>query len=482
MRLTAIILVLLIWLPSGAATSDFKYSFSVGGGKATLSGGDFFNFETINLFSFSVGHRLSDGWQLDMSYADYKFTNNTAADSIGSLWDLSNNSPMDIKATHLGIMINRNLLSWHQRLHLTVGAGGGLLIWKGIEPAGDTTYTVPGQKNELSDFDASELVVSGAGGLMITPKSRWSLHLLARADYLTSAGAEFSEAVSSARDRLLVTGLAKLSVYFGRVEKTQKWKSDENWALPPTDNAGRRRRAPDSDGDGVIDANDDCDGTPSGALVDRSGCAIDSDRDGVADGLDHCPRTPASAKGQVDIHGCPVDSDFDGIADYIDSCPDNAVGAVVDPSGCPIDSDNDGVPDGLDDCPFTLVGIDVDKNGCIDLTMFSTPMILNIDYASGAFDMDPRSRERLGQLAGLLNFVQSIKLEINGYTDNIGAAAANRKLSLKRANRVRQYLITMGVVEERIKVFGRGETNFLESNQKASGRAKNRRIEIVFYK
>ncbi len=109
-------------------------------------------------------------------------------------------------------------------------------------------------------------------------------------------------------------------------------------------------------------------------------------------------------------------------------------------------------------------------------------MVLNIDYPSGSFEIDPNSRERLKQLARILNFVPEIRLEVNGYTDNIGTEVANRRLSEKRANRVRDYLVTQGVDTERIKVFGKGETNFVASNQTAAGRAKNRRIEIIFFK
>ncbi len=86
------------------------------------------------------------------------------------------------------------------------------------------------------------------------------------------------------------------------------------------------------------------------------------------------------------------------------------------------------------------------------------------------------------RLAGLLNFVKDMKLDINGYTDDIGATAANRTLSEKRAARVKGILVSLGVEEDRIKVFGLGETNFVASNQTAEGRAKNRRIEIVFYR
>ena len=73
-------------------------------------------------------------------------------------------------------------------------------------------------------------------------------------------------------------------------------------------------------------------------------------------------------------------------------------------------------------------------------------------------------------------------MEINGYTDNIGTDIANKNLSEKRARRVRDYLVSQGIEEGRIKAFGKGESNFVASNQSAAGRAKNRRIEIIFFK
>ena len=209
---------------------------------------------------------------------------------------------------------------------------------------------------------------------------------------------------------------------------------------------------------------------------------MDSDRDGVPDGNDDCPGTPMVAQGAVDIFGCPVDADFDGVPDYLDACPQNATGAIVDSTGCPIDSDNDGVPDGLDDCPFTMVDVAVDRHGCIDLSMFSRPMVLSIKYVSGSFEIDPHSKERIKRLAGLLNFVSDIKLEISGYTDNIGTSTANKRLSGKRARRVRDFLENLGITSDRMKTVGRGEVNFIASNQTAEGRARNRRIEITFYK
>lgn len=61
----------------------------------------------------------------------------------------------------------------------------------------------------------------------------------------------------------------------------------------------------DSDGDGVIDANDKCPDTPAGAAVDANGCELDSDGDGVVDRLDKCPDTPAGIK--VDANGCEIE-------------------------------------------------------------------------------------------------------------------------------------------------------------------------------
>ena len=67
----------------------------------------------------------------------------------------------------------------------------------------------------------------------------------------------------------------------------------------------------DSDGDGVVDADDTCADTPSGTEVDAKGCAVvtetpivDTDGDGVADSLDQCANTPTGTA--VGLTGCPV--------------------------------------------------------------------------------------------------------------------------------------------------------------------------------
>src|SRR6266850_1619107 len=74
----------------------------------------------------------------------------------------------------------------------------------------------------------------------------------------------------------------------------------------------------------------------------------DTDEDGVPNKHDRCPDTPTGAI--VDASGCPLDTDQDKIFDGLDKCPGTPKGAVVDANGCPIDSDKDGVPDGIDRC------------------------------------------------------------------------------------------------------------------------------------
>jgi hypothetical protein len=341
---------------------------------------------------------------------------------------------------------------------------------------------VRGARNETVDYSASEIFVSAAGGIELAFTRRLSLKWNLSADHLTTAGAEFQAGVNSARPRWLMGSSLMLSFSFGPPSYRQQWKSERPWTSTAPVSAQPVYAGADRDGDGVPDGVDDCPGTPRGVIVDGRGCAIDSDGDGVGDDRDDCPNTEPRGRGKVDIFGCSVDSDFDGIPDYLDACPFNQIGAQVNADGCPVDSDADGIPDGLDDCPNTLYGVEVDRYGCIDLPILSEPLVLHIDYVPGSFEVDPVNLEKIRELARILNFVPDIKLEINGYTDNIGKARANRLLSEKRARRVRDYLVALDVAEYRIKVFGQGESSYVATNQTAKGRAKNRRVEIIFYR
>ncbi len=455
--LTAMALLCMVAVVSG---EERRYAIGITGGRAMLTGGDFFSFKPATAFGGYFRYHPGGRLFLDLNYARFTHKNDESKDSTGFIQSIRNNAPLRFKSSRIGLSLGRYLFEVDRRLNLSLSLDGGLVIWRVNDPAADTTVKVRGPRNENTNLAATELSAGGTLGLITRLSSRWSLSVTARGEYLTGSGAEFETAVQASRDRWLVTAQAALSLHFGGTAARAQWPSDSAWRASSAEAKPRAKGAPQV----------------------NPALTTDSDHDGIVDAYDDCPGTPREANGMVDIHGCPVDADFDGVPDYRDRCPGTPTGAMVDSTGCPIDSDGDGVPDGLDDCPDSPIGVPVDRFGCIDLTMFSKPIVLHIDYLPGAFDFDVRTKDRLKKLAGLLLLVPDVKLDIVGYTDNIGLPEANQKLSEKRARRIRDYLVAMGVAGDRIKASGRGEENQIAPNDTAVNRAKNRRIEIMFYR
>ncbi len=224
----------------------------------------------------------------------------------------------------------------------------------------------------------------------------------------------------------------------------------------------------DSDGDGVVDSLDICPNTPKNVTVDIRGCPLDSDGDGVYDYMDKCPDTPRAVR--VNEVGCPFDSDHDGVQDYMDQCPDTPIGVHVNSKGCPFDSDGDGVFDYKDKCPGTPKGVPVNEVGCW--------VLKGLNFDTAKWDIKPRYYPMLDKVVTILKNNPDMELEIQGHTDNVGSAKYNMKLSQKRAEAVRQYLIQRGIVPSRLKAVGYGMTRPVASNATSEGRAKNRRVEL----
>jgi OOP family OmpA-OmpF porin len=67
---------------------------------------------------------------------------------------------------------------------------------------------------------------------------------------------------------------------------------------------------------------------------------------------------------------------------------------------------------------------------------------------------------------------------VDGYTDNQGSKAYNKKLSIKRAKAVQKKLTKLGVDAKKVKIAGHGESKPVESNKTKGGRMKNRRAEL----
>ncbi len=184
--------------------------------------------------------------------------------------------------------------------------------------------------------------------------------------------------------------------------------------------------------------------------------------------MDECPGTPRGVK--VDAKGCPIDSDGDGVPDHLDKCPDTPRGMRVDSEGCPIDSDGDGVPDHLDKCPDTPRGARVDSEGCWTIS--------EAFFDFNKHDIQARFYPALDEVAAVLKTNPSLRIVIEGYTDNVGTKAYNQKLSEERAMAVKRYLISKGIAEERLSTVGYGFAMPKASNETPEGRAQNRRVKL----
>jgi outer membrane protein OmpA-like peptidoglycan-associated protein len=240
----------------------------------------------------------------------------------------------------------------------------------------------------------------------------------------------------------------------------------------------------DSDRDSVADDLDLCPDTPIGTRVDAQGCSRDADNDAVSDNLDRCPDTPFGAR--VDTEGCPTDSDQDAVYDGLDRCAGTPTGATVDSDGCPIDTDRDAVFDGLDRCPETPRGTTVDARGCPEQTQpvavyeQRQPLVLEgVQFDPNTANLTSDSKEILDRVAESLLAHPDDQFEVSGYTDTTSTDAHNLRLSQKRAEAVRKYLVNAGVEPSRLVAKGYGADRPIADNDTASGRAQNRRVEIA---
>ncbi len=105
--------------------------------------------------------------------------------------------------------------------------------------------------------------------------------------------------------------------------------------------------------------------------------------------------------------------------------------------------------------------------------------INNIFFEFGKFELLPESFPELNRLLKLMQEKPTLKIRIEGHTDNVGSDKANNELSQNRANSVSQYLIDRGVDANRIKVVGYGKSKPIADNRTEEGRQINRRVEFV---
>jgi outer membrane protein OmpA-like peptidoglycan-associated protein len=213
----------------------------------------------------------------------------------------------------------------------------------------------------------------------------------------------------------------------------------------------------DSDGDGVPDRIDRCpaEAEDRDGFQDADGCPeIDNDGDLVSDARDRCPLVPEDLDGFQDDDGCPdPDNDRDGILDAADRCPDQP-GLPAD-GGCP--------------ARFRYIAVEpgkIELRGSI-LFVDDGPVLMSA------------SQPVLDEVAEALRSRPDLRLRVEGHTASRGARRRNVRNSQAQANAVRAYLIRHGIEGMRVEARGLGPDQPIETNKTASGRDKNRRIELV---
>jgi len=259
----------------------------------------------------------------------------------------------------------------------------------------------------------------------------------------------------------------------------------------------------DTDGDGLSDyeevaklktnptkADSDADGLSDGDEIVKyktDPLKADSDGDGLSDGDEVATYRTNPLKADTDGDGLrdndevlkyktdplKIDTDTDGLSDS-----DEVIKHKTDPLKADTDGGtvNDATEvargsnplDPTDDVPKPKLVAEVGKAIVLE----------GIVFKSGKSTIEPESEPTLMDAFNALKENPNVAVEIRGYTDNVGKVAANKKLSLRRAEAVRSWLVKQGIDSMRIGVKGYGPENPIADNSTPEGRQKNRRIEF----
>ena len=253
---------------------------------------------------------------------------------------------------------------------------------------------------------------------------------------------------------------------FGQKDRDGDRIPDGQDRCPRTPGSNTAMGCPDADRDGTPDDEDLCPNVQGDKSA--SGCP-DHDKDGIADDNDQCPYEA----GVKRLRGCP-DIDGDGVPDDIDNCP-NTPGSLY--TGCP-DSDNDGFEDNEDDCP-SVAG---PNRGCPEVSPALQAMMEQatnrVTFEGRSATLTAQSLPMLDEIAVNLRANPSLKLTIEGHTDNTGTEQNNERLSRARIVTCRTYLATKGIDVSRIKIIGYGASRPKADNATVEGRALNNRVQF----
>lgn len=297
--------------------------------------------------------------------------------------------------------------------------------------------------------------------------------------------------------------IAQSELEFAKLELDQGFPSKAKrhlWLAEPNARAALLLSPPDyckefgdRDGDGWLDNVDKCPDDPENynGYQDSDGCPDDpdTDGDGRADSVDSCVLDPEDIDQYLDEDGCPdLDNDADGIPDSADKCPldPEDPDGYQDQDGCPdLDNDGDTVPDLEDQCPNEVGPADGEPKGCprkpalAVVTDCEVKITQQIHFEYNKAKVRRESFPVLDAVVDVLVKNPSIKLEVQGHTDNRGTAEYNKKLSDRRSAAVVTYLVEHGIAADRLTSKGYGFDRPLVPNDSDVNRALNRRVQFM---
>ncbi|HEY8158598.1 MAG TPA: OmpA family protein [Methylobacter sp.] len=188
-------------------------------------------------------------------------------------------------------------------------------------------------------------------------------------------------------------------------------------------------------------------------------------------------------QGQAELNelsttaGCGFSTTAERIASSSDMA--NFVQHVFLKPGTPVadctkmDDDADGINNCIDKCPTTLKGAHVNQLGC---------WIVDIKFDNNKSNITPQYLHELDNAATVIKHNPGVHIEVQGHTSNTGSAAHNLKLSERRAQAVKDYLIRNTQGSGMLTARGYGLTQPIDTNETEEGRANNRRVQLEVLK
>ena len=138
------------------------------------------------------------------------------------------------------------------------------------------------------------------------------------------------------------------------------------------------------------------------------------------------------------------------------------------------------------DVDYTKMEVPNDKEATYEVGIKIEPpkdfVLENVYFDTGKSSLKPNSFKALNDLVEILKIKNTMVVEIQGHTDDVGKPEDNLKLSTDRAAEVRKYLISKGIEEARVSAKGYGHTMPIADNANDAGKSKNRRTSLKVIK